>query len=234
MIPEHKTYCEVFAGAGWVFFRKELSKAEILNDLDSNLISFYRVLQNHPEEFLKYFKWLLQSREQFDDWKDQLKGRGLTDIQKAVRYYYLQRLCFGARVKDRTFAVSPRRPKRINLLRIEEELSEVHLRLIGVVIENLQWDEFVRRYDRPDTFFYLDPPYYTAPCYEHNFYKIDDFVKIADVLKDIKGSFILSLNDHPEMREVFKDFELMPVKLKYSVSVKQPTVGAELIIRRKT
>ncbi|MCL2154029.1 MAG: DNA adenine methylase [Leptospirales bacterium] len=232
MIPIHKIFCEVFAGAGWVFFRKEPSKAEILNDLDSNLISFYRVLQNHLEEFLKHFKWLLQSREQFEDWKNQIEGRGLTDIQKAVRYYYLQRLCFGARVKDRTFAVSPERPRRINLLRLEEELSEVHLRLVGVVIENLQWDEFIRRYDRPETFFYLDPPYYTAPCYKHNFDKIDDFIKIADVLKNIKGSFILSLNDHPEIREVFKDFDLKPVKLRYSLSAKRPTVGSELIIRK--
>ena len=192
------------------------------------------MLQNHLEEFLKQFKWLLQSREWFNDWKDQLADRGLTDIQKAARYYYLQRLCFGARVKDRTFAVSPDRPKRINLVRLEEELSEVHLRLVGVVIENLQWDEFIKRYDRPETFFYLNPPYYTAPCYKHNFYKIDDFIKIADVLKSLKGSFILSLNDHPEIREVFKDFNLTPVKLKYSISAKQPTTGSELIIRKKT
>lgn len=98
LIPDHKIYCEVFAGAGWVFFRKDPSKSEVLNDLDSDLISFYRVLQNHLEEFLKQFKWLLQSREQFEDWKSQLDGRGLTDIQKAARYYYLQRLCFGGRV----------------------------------------------------------------------------------------------------------------------------------------
>ena len=99
MIPEHKIYCEVFAGAGWVFFKKEPSKSEIINDLDSDLISFYRVLQNHLEEFLRQYKWLLQSREWFNDWKDQLDGRGLTDIQKAARYYYLQRLCFGGKAE---------------------------------------------------------------------------------------------------------------------------------------
>ena len=67
MIPEHRAYCEVFAGAAWVFFRKEPSKYETINDLDSDLIVFYRVLQNHLEEFLKQFKWLLSSREWFDD-----------------------------------------------------------------------------------------------------------------------------------------------------------------------
>lgn len=67
MIPDHKIYCEAFAGAGWVFFKKEPSRSEIINDLDSDLITFYRVLQNHLEEFLKHFKWLLQSREIFND-----------------------------------------------------------------------------------------------------------------------------------------------------------------------
>jgi len=230
MIPQHSIYCEVFAGAGWVFFKKEPSKSEIINDLDSDLISFYRVLQNHLEEFLRQFKWLLQSREQFNDWKMQLEGPGLTDIQRAARYYYLQRLCFGGKVSSRNFGVSPDRPRRINLLRLEEELSEVHLRLSGVMIENLTWDDFIKRYDRPETFFYLDPPYYKAPCYKHNF-NYEDFVKLAEVLRNIKGSFILSLNDHPEMRKVFSDFELKPVKLNYSVGTEK-TTGSELIIRK--
>ncbi len=230
MIPEHKTYCEAFAGAGWVFFRKEPSSTEVLNDLDSDLISFYRVLQNHLEEFLKQFKWLLTSREVFDDWKNQIEGRGLTDIQKAARYFYLQRLCFGGRVKNRSFGVVIEDTPRINLLRIEEELSHVHLRLVGVTIENLNWKEFISRYDRPETFFYLDPPYYLKPCYKYNFDGINSFVELKDVLLGIKGKFILSLNDHPEIRSVFKDFKIRPVKLNYSVSKEKVTQGEELII----
>ena len=230
MIPQHSIYCEVFAGAGWIFFKKEPAKNEILNDLDSDLISFYRILQNHLEEFLRQFKWLLQSREWFDDWKDQLDGRGLTDIQRAARYYYLQRLCFGGKVSSRNFGVSPERPRRINLVRLEEELSEVHLRLSGVVIENLSWENFISRYDRPGTFFYLDPPYFEAPCYKHNLV-YEDYVKLADVLKSIKGSFILSLNDHPKMRDVFKNFDVKPVQLNYSVGTEK-TTGSELIIRK--
>ena len=55
IIPDHKTYCEAFSGAAWVFFKKPPSKVEVLNDLDSELITFYRVVQNHLEEFLKQF-----------------------------------------------------------------------------------------------------------------------------------------------------------------------------------
>ena len=229
MIPEHKAYCEVFAGAAWVFFRKEPSKYEFINDLDSDLVCFYRILQNHLDEFLRQFKWLLSSREWWEDWKRQQNAGGLTEIQRAARYYYLQRLCFGGRVKNRTFGTNQMHRPRINLLRIEEELSEVHLRLATVSIENLPWYEFIQRYDKPKTLFYLDPPYYKLPYYEHNL-ELKDYQHIAQILSNIKARFILSLNDHPDIRETFKDFNIKPVAIKYSVSKGKQTAGKELLI----
>ncbi|MBW2606150.1 MAG: DNA adenine methylase [Deltaproteobacteria bacterium] len=229
MIPEHRAYCEVFAGAAWVFFRKEPSKYEAINDLDSELIAFYRVLQHHLEEFLKQFKWLLSSREWFFDWKRQQEAGGLTDIQRAARYYYLQRHTFGGRVKNRTFGTAPMSRPRINLLRMEEELSEVYLRLATVVIENLSWQEFIQRYDREETFFYLDPPYYKFPYYQHNL-ELDDYQKMAEILSGIKAKFILSINDHREIRSIFNSFNMKPVSLKYTVAVKKSKTGKELLI----
>lgn len=229
MMPDHQAYCEVFAGAAWVFFRKEPSRYETINDLDSDLVTFYRVLQNHLEEFLKQFKWLLTSREWFEDWKRQQEAGGLTDIQRAARYYYLQRLSFAGRVRGRTFGTGPMRRPRVNLLRLEEELSEVHIRLANATIENLPWPDFVKRYDRDRTFFYLDPPYYLAPYYQHNL-SLEDYRQMAKILIGIKASFILSINDHAEMRMVFKDFNIKAVELKYSAAKgKQPT-GKELLI----
>ncbi|NOX34132.1 MAG: DNA adenine methylase [Deltaproteobacteria bacterium] len=229
LIPEHKTYVEAFSGAAWIFFRKDPSRVEVINDLDSELITFYRVVQNHLEEFLKQFKWLLTSRELFLDWKDQLEVRGLTDIQKAARYYWVQRLCFGGKVKSRSYGVQiDRAVPRINLLRLEEEMSAVHLRLAYVRIENLPALELIKRYDRPDTFFYCDPPYHGHPDYKHNMTRWD-YEKIAKRLSEIEGRFILSINDNPNMREVFKDFKIQPVSLLYSVG-KKPTKAKELII----
>ena len=162
-IPQHKVYCEAFSGAAWVFFKKDPSKVEVVNDLDSDIITFYRVVQNHIEEFLKQFKWLLTSREWFEDWKDQIEDRGLTDIQRAARYYYIQRLAFGGKVKHRSYGVQiDRQAPRINILRIEEEMSAVHFRLAHVRIENLPWQNLIKRYSKPETFFYCDPPYYKA------------------------------------------------------------------------
>ena len=229
MIPKHQGYCEVFAGAGWVFFRKEPSRFEVINDLDSDLIIFYRVLQNHIEEFLRQFKWLLSSREWFEDWKRQQEAGGLTDIQRAARYYYLQRHSFAGRVRNRTFGANQLRLPRINFLRIEEELSEVHIRLVRVTIENLPWQEFLTRCNKVQTFFYLDPPYYKAPYYEHNM-ELEDYGKLSKALVKIKGSFILSINDLPETRQVFKAFNIKPVELKYSVAQKGTTKGKELLI----
>ncbi len=229
MMPAHKAYCEVFAGAAWVFFRKPPAKYEVINDLDSDLVCFYRVLQNHLEEFLKQFKWLLASRQWFEDFKRQQVAGGLTDIQRAARYYYLQRQCFAGRVRGRTFGASPMGRPRINLLRIEEELSEVHLRLAGVVIEHLPWQRFIRTYDKPDTLFYLDPPYYKAPYYNHNF-ELADFEALADTLAGIRSHFLLSINDHPEMRTVFKRFAINPVSLSYCAAQAKCTQGRELII----
>jgi len=232
LIPEHKTYCEVFAGAGWVFFKKNPSKYEVLNDLDSDLISFYRVLQNHLEEFLKQFKWLLASREWFEDWKFQLDGRGLTDIQRAARYYYVQRLCFGGKVKGRTYGVGIDRSARINLVRLEEELSMVHLRIAQVTIENLDWKIFLSKYDRDETFFYIDPPYYKTSCYKYNFTSIDNYIDLEKTLAKLKGSFILSINDHPDIRNIFKNYKLIPVSVGYSVSKEKNLEGKELLILR--
>lgn len=153
----------------------------------------------------------------------------MTDIQRAARYYYLQRLCFGGRVKGRTFGATPMDRPRINLLRMEEELSEVHLRLARVAIENLPWNDFIKRYDRKKTFFYLDPPYYKAPFYQHNL-ELNDYKEMAEILEGIKADFILSINDHPEIRKIFKGFNIKPVQLKYSVSQKKLMEGKELLI----
>jgi len=229
-IPEHISYCEVFAGAAWVFFRKPPSKYETINDLDQDLVCFYRVLQNHLEEFLKQFKWLLSSRQWFEDWKCQQEAGGLTDIQRAARYYYLQRHCFAGRVRNRTFGMNgPLRRPRINLLRLEEELSEVHLRLCRVFIENLPWESFIPRYDRSTTFFYLDPPFYKSPVYNHNL-EPDDYGRLAAVLSKIRGKFLLSINDVPEMRRVFDAFKLRPVTLNYTVKKEGQSKGNELIV----
>jgi DNA adenine methylase len=231
VIPPHRRYAEVFAGAGWVFFAKHPARHECLNDINGDLIAFYRVLQNHLEEFCRQFKWLLSSRELFNDSRAQMEAGGLTDIQRAARFYYLQRQAFAGKCCGRSFGVSPDQPPLINLLRLETELSEVHLRLCGVVIENLDWREFIRRYDGAGAFMYLDPPYHgTEGDYGAGLFRRADFAEMAGLLSGLEAKWLLSINDVPEIRDVFGAFCMREVTTMYSAGRERPQQAGELLI----
>ena len=102
------------------------------------------------------------------------------------------------------------------LLRIEEKLSAAHLRLTHAYIENLDWEECIRRYDRSHTLFYLDPPYWQTEGYGVDF-PLRQYERMAEILSTIKGKAILSINDHPDMRAIFKRFPMQTVAMQYSV-----------------
>lgn len=213
-IPAHVCYCEPFSGAAWVFFGKEPSKQEVINDLDHELVNFWRVIQNHLQPFLDYFKYAVISRKLFE-LENRKDPETLTDIQRAVRYYYLQRLGFGGKTIGRTFGTVATRPMNLNLSTIEETLLDVHWRLERVTIEHLDACRCIEKYDRPATFFYIDPPYYhVAQDYAHEFHD-RDYERLANTLRSIQGKFLLSLNDLPAIRSLFKGFTLDAVTLKY-------------------
>lgn len=216
-MPPHETYCEVFAGAGQVFFRKPESRYETLNDIHGELVTFYRVLKHHLEEFCRQFRWMLSSREWWQDWTRQLAAGGLTDVQRAAMFYYIQRGGFGGKVAGRTFGAGPQQRPRVNLVRIEEDLSEAHLRLARTNIERLPYGDFLARYDRPETFFYLDPPYWgMEDYYGKEVFARADFTLMAEQLAGLRGKFLLSLNDVPEVRVVFAGFRIESVSTRYS------------------
>lgn len=212
----HTCYCEAFSGAAWVFFCKERSKAEVLNDIDGELVNFWRVIQNHLEPFLDYFKFAVVSRKLFDLEKVK-RPETLTDLQRAARYYYLQRLSFGGKPVSRHFGAAASAPPGLHLESVSERLLEVHWRLQEVYIENLNAFVCIERYDRPDTLFYLDPPYYGL-CQDYaGKFAHADYVRLADLLATIKGRFLLSLNDCKEVREVFSKFDSKRATLTYTV-----------------
>ncbi len=216
MIPEHKCYVEPFCGAAWIFFGKDPSEAEVLNDADGELVNFWRVIQHHLQPFLDYYKYAIISRKLFD-LENIKRPETLTDIQRAVRYYYLQRLAFGGKTHDRTFGTTTSGGPRLNLATIEESLLEVHWRLERVVVENLDSCDCIRRYDRPETFFYIDPPYFKTAGYGRKWDQ-EDFVRLNFALLKIAGKFIMSINDAPEIRELFKKFRISKVSTAYSIT----------------
>jgi DNA adenine methylase len=219
-IPDHKCYVEVFAGAAWLLFKKEetTSDVEIINDINLDLITLYRVVKHHLEEFIRYFKWILVSRDEFYRFRKE-SPETLTDIQKAVRFYYLLKLGYAAKIKDPSFNIVTTARPRLNLLRIEEELSAVHLRLSRVYIENRSYAEVFARFDKPDTFFYIDPPYYGyEDYYGDGIFDRSDFMKLRDILARVAGKFILSINDVDHIRDLFQSFRIETVSTSYSAA----------------
>lgn len=231
LFPEHSCYVEPFAGAAAIFFHKEQVKAEVLNDINSDLVNLYRIVKHHLDEFVRQFRWALTSRELFK-WLHTTPPEVLTDIQRAARFYYLQRLAFGGRVEGRTFGTSTTSGPRINLLRIEEDLSDAHLRLSRATIEHLPWQECVERYDREHTLFYLDPPYWGTEGYGVPF-GMDEYARMAELLRKIKGKAVVSVNDIPQMRAAFAGFRTRRIAIRYTVggSARQTRPTGELLIR---
>lgn len=230
LIPPHDCYVEPFAGGAAIFFMKPPVKTEVLNDINGDIVNLYRVAKHHLEEFCRQFKHALVSRQIFE-WLDVTPPETLTDIQKAARFFYLQKMSFGAKATGRVFGYAPSSPPRLNLIRIEEELSEAHLRLSRVYIENLDWEKVIEKYDRPYTFFYLDPPYWRTTGYGMDF-PFENYEAMAEAASKIKGKLIISINDHPDIRRVFGALTQKEIDITYTVggAKKDGTVQKELII----
>lgn len=230
LFGEHHTYVEVFGGAA-LFFMKQPSKVEVVNDLNGELINLYRVVKHHLDEFVRQFRWALVSREEFDIFKI-TPPETLTDVQRAARFYYLQKMAFGAKPTGQNFGVSPSSPPKLNLTRLEEDLSAAHIRLARTYIENLDWQKCIAKYDRPETLFYLDPPYFGTAGYGNDF-GLEQYQEMAALAKSIKGRMIVSVNDIPEMREAFKGLAFRTVDIKYTVGGTNSTDATkELIISK--
>lgn len=221
---------------GGVFFRRRLRpKAEVINDLGRDVATLFRILQRHYPQLLEVLRFQLTTRAEFERLVATDPGT-LTDLERAARFLYLQRTAYGGKVSGKTFGVSPERPARFNMTALEPMLEDVHDRLSGVVIECLGYDAFIARYDRPGTLFYLDPPYWGCEDdYGKDMFSAGSFAAMAEQLAKIQGCFILSINDVPEVREIFDGFAIKEVDVCYTVGPKGSRGRrGELIVSNRT
>lgn len=213
LFPPHECYVEAFAGGAALFFmRPQPAPVEVLNDINGELVTLYRVVQNHLEEFIRQFKWALSSRQIFE-WQKMTRPETLTDIQRAARFFYQQH-AFGGKISGQTLGTATTGPA-INLLRIEENLSAAWQRLAGTYVENLSWLECAERYDRPHTFLYMDPPYWKTAGYGVDF-SFDNYVAMADFMRHCKGKVMVSINDHVDIRRAFEGFHFEALEIQYT------------------
>lgn len=229
MFPEHTAYVEAFAGGAQVLFHKEPSKVEVLNDIDGDIVNFFRVCQSHYQELVRYMTFMVSSREWFEGLlKSSIEM--LTDVQRAARFFYLQKNAYAGLVRGRAFGYSLSSRTRFDPRRIPQVIRRTHERLQCVQIERLPYQEIFKRYDRPETFFYLDPPYWNLRLYNFNF-TAKDFEELRDRLLALKGKFLLSLNDTKEVRELFRSFKIQSTTIAYTAQREAGKRFKELLIR---
>jgi len=213
----HEAYAEPFVGMGGVFLRRtQQPRMEVINDISGEVANLFRILQRHYPQFLEVLRFQITSRREFDR-LSRVDASTLTDLERAARFLYLQRLAFGGKVSGQTFGVTML-GGRFNLMKLAPQLEEIHERMAGVVIENLPWRKFIERYDRPGMLFYLDPPYWgNEDDYGKAVFSREQFVEMAEVLGKIRGRFILSLNAVRGVFETFSKFRIEEVDCVYSV-----------------
>lgn len=227
----HDRYAEAFVGMGGVFLKRTTRpRFEVINDWSADVANLFRILREHYPQFMEVLRFQITTRHEFER-LTKVDPDTLTDLQRAARFLYLQRVAFGGKVSGRNFGMDTGRA-RFNLSTLEPMLEDLHARLAGVVIERLPFDRFIARYDSPGTLTFCDPPYWACEDdYGPGMFASSDHTLLRDHLAAVQGRFILTINDVPEIRALYADpaFTIEPVGLTYRISG-GVTEARELII----
>lgn len=229
LIPtDISSYIEVFGGGAWVLFYKERwANLEVYNDLDNNLYNLFLVVKYHAEAFVKEFKFMINSRKLF---KDMLDFKPITDIQKAAQFFFLIQRSYGAKMEKYAYNKTGEACCATSQKNLIEKIIPISNRLDKVYIENLDFEDLIKRYDCKNAFFYLDPPYTKGQGY--NVVKTKDFEheRLFNCLKNLKGKWLLSYNDSEEIRKLYKDYNIIEIERNNSLSNKR-NIYKELLIK---
>ena len=202
LFPLHyERYIEVFGGGGWVLFHKNPNDFEVYNDFNSLLVNLYRCVREHPRELMEALRYVLNSREDFEYVRKILAiDSTASDVQRAAWFYQIIRHSYASGLTS--YGAQPH-----DLWADFPLIEQAYRRLAKVVVENRDFEQLIRQYDRPESFFYLDPPYYGAEGYYKNVgekgFTLVDHLRLWDILLRVKGKFLLSYNDHPVIRALY-------------------------------
>ena len=227
-IPAHKLYCEPFGGGLAVFLARPRQEVEVINDADGDLINFYRVVRFHLEPLLQELEFALNSRDELHAYRQQ---RGLTDIQRAARWFHVNKTCFGG-AQGSSFGVSPSRPMSSRANRLEN-IRALNARLDHTTIEHLSWERCLDLYDRPEAFFFVDPPYTECDAGKYSAWANADVQKLRDRLEMLQGEWLVTLNDTVAIREIFSGCQIEEIERARGICQKAGEAAAvyrELVI----
>jgi DNA adenine methylase len=210
IIRNHTCFVEVFCGAAHVTLYKEPSDVEIINDLDFGIYSLFAVLRDNPDDLLYKIQCTPYSRKLFYELKN---SNPTSDLDRAYRFYIMNRLCFGGKRPDvATFGYGFRVKRPPSWDKIEDFLPVIE-RLKKVYIENLDFRMIIDKYDSEDTIFYIDSPYVGEEHHYYGIYRFDmhDHYDLFEKVSNIQGKCLLSYNDNPIIRDMYKKYNIKEI-----------------------
>lgn len=200
LIPQHKTYVEAFVGSGAVLFAKEPSEVEVINDLDKDVVENYRLLKSASADPKDY-----NTTEGIPNIQRFVDRRPITKEDKVLRNLYISCNTFGSKGTGKIFKEYAGNRKINKIDKYKERLKNVR-------VYNTDYKNVIKKYDSPTTFFFLDPPYENSEdLYKEGSFQFDE---LRDLLKTIKGKFLLTLNDSHNIRNIFKDFKIRGISVR--------------------
>jgi DNA adenine methylase len=209
LVTPHICYHEPFFGGGAVLFAKERSDVEVINDINGNLVALYRNLQFHLPAVLDELNWLFASRKNIHDF---IAQPGLTELQRATRFLLVNRTSFGGNMHS--FGVAKTKGGGVGFKRrqVDTLLKAANQRLDGVVVENIPYDRSLANYDSADTFHFMDPPYEESTNGAYQGWSQKQLKEFRGHVAGLKGNWIVTLNDSPFTRDLFKGCTLRPIQ----------------------
>lgn len=210
LLPSHQIYVEVFGGTGAVLLAKPPSPIEVFNDIDNKIVNFFQVLRTKPAELI--VRCFLQPYARADFQRYINEPMPNDPVERAARYMFLTVAAFRYQdFREGTFVCNPSlgevKPQSISRRWVGKvnKLVWFVLRFRDVIIENRDFEDIFRIYDRPETVFYCDPPYtqgeFSWSPSEHE--------RLVKCLRQLKGKFLLTIDDSPLARQLYGDFHLI-------------------------
>ncbi len=234
LLSQTHHYCEPFAGSAAVLLNREPSPVETYNDIDGEVVNFFRVLRDQGEDLIKAIALTPFSREEFAQAVSEHQ-EVLSDLERARLFYVRARqvrtgLAQTASIGRWANCIQTSRAGMSGAvsrwLGSIEDLPSIALRLLRVQIENRPAIDVIKLYDSKDTLFYCDPPYPHAARTDVRAYGFemtdDEHTKLAEVLKEVEGKAAISSYRCDLMDELYKDWRLVEAPEKNCHSVKKP------------
>ena len=245
LIPQHEIYCEAFMGGGAVFFAKEPSKAEIINDINGNVSNFYRVVQSDFDSLKKLINGTLHSRGTYKEALAIYKNHAInvvnnnsalnTSKENPLRgwaFWVLTNDGFSGKIGSWAMERKSNKTGKTLFNKRESFCKEYAKRLDKVSVENRDALEIIKQYDSPETFFYLDPPYIDSDCGHYKGYTKADYTKLLEALTTLQGKFLLSsypseiLNQYAEKQNWHRN----EIKQKTRVTHRSKKIKTEVLL----